>query len=227
MVRRINKDGISSFKRAMEIISTVLLITAMIFTAYVMINAVRGKAVSVFGNYALRVVTGSMEPTIMTGEFIIVHKADAGELQVNDIITFYSDSPETKDLLITHRIVGIEANGTYITKGDANNIEDEVAARPERVLGKYVRKSRFLGIVSSFADTRKLILILVIIPLFAMSIFEVKSLAKTWKKIKAQSDPGLTEEQIRQQEIEKIRRKAIEEYKNKEKDKEKDEDSDG
>jgi signal peptidase I len=187
-----------------------------------MINTARGRAVSIFGNYTLKVVTGSMEPTIMTGDFIIVHKASPEQLQVNDIITFYSDSPETKDLLITHRIIGIKDDGTFITKGDANNIEDQVSARPERVLGKYVRKARYLGIVSSFADMRKLILLLVIVPMFVISIFEVKSLAAVWKKVRQESGAELTEEQIRQQEIERIKKLAVEEYMNKEKEKESD-----
>lgn len=220
MIRRINKDGVSSFKRALEILSSLLLVAAVIFTAYVMINTARGHAVSIFGNYTLKVVTGSMEPTIMTGDFIIVHKAQPSELGVNDIITFYSDDPETKDLLITHRIIGIKEDGTYITKGDANNIEDHVAARPERVLGKYVRKARYLGLISSFADTRKLILLLVIIPMLVISIFEVKSLAAVWKKVRQNAGSELTEEQIRQQEIDRIKKLAVEEYMKKENEKE-------
>ena len=219
MIRRVNKDGVSNVKRALEIISSLLLVAAVIFTAYVMINTARGHAVSIFGNYTLKVVTGSMEPTIMPGEFIGVHKVQPSELEVNDIITFYSDDPETKDLLITHRIIGIKEDGTYITKGDANNIEDHVAARPERVLGKYVRKARYLGLISSFADARKLILLLVIIPMFVISIFEVKSLAAVWKKVRQDAGSELTEEQIRQQEIERIKKLAVEEYMKKENEK--------
>ncbi|MBR1423242.1 MAG: S24/S26 family peptidase, partial [Ruminococcus sp.] len=60
--------------------SAVILIAAVIFTAYVMINAARGKAVSVFGNYVLRVMTGSMEPSIHVDDYIIVRKTEVSKL---------------------------------------------------------------------------------------------------------------------------------------------------
>ena len=205
-MRKFFKSGTSTWSNVSEIIVTVLLILTAAFTAYVMINTARGNVVSIFGRYVLNVVTGSMEPTIATGEYIIVAKTDPSSLQVNDIIAFYSDSDETKDLLITHRIVEIKEDGSFVTKGDANNIEDEVTAKPDRVLGKYVRKARFFGMIGSFADRKKLLFTLVIIPVFIMSIFEVRSLGRTWKKLKKE------DKDVELDHIEELKRKAVEEY---------------
>lgn len=205
-MRRFFKSGVSTWSKVSEIIVTVLLIITAAFTAYVMINTARGNVVSIFGRYVLNVVTGSMEPTIATGEYIIVAKTDPSSLQVNDIIAFYSDSDETKDLLITHRIVEIKEDGSFVTKGDANNIEDEVTAKPDRVLGKYVRKARFFGMIGSFADRKKLLFTLVIIPVFIMSIFEVRSLGRTWKELKKE------DKDVELDHIEELKRKAVEEY---------------
>lgn len=205
-MRKFFKSGTSTWSKVSEIIVTVLLILTAAFTAYVMINTARGNVVSIFGRYVLNVVTGSMEPTIATGEYIIVAKTDPSSLQVNDIIAFYSDSDETKDLLITHRIVEIKEDGSFVTKGDANNIEDEVTAKPDRVLGKYVRKARFFGMIGSFADRKKLLFTLVIIPVFIMSIFEVRSLGRTWKKLKKE------DKDVELDHIEELKRKAVEEY---------------
>lgn len=205
-MRKFFKSGTSTWSKVSEIIVTVLLILTAAFTAYVMINTARGNVVSIFGRYVLNVVTGSMEPTIATGEYIIVAKTDPSSLQVNDIIAFYSDSDETKDLLITHRIVEIKEDGSFVTKGDANNIEDEVTAKPDRVLGKYVRKARFFGMIGSFADRKKLLFTLVIIPVFIMSIFEVRSLGRTWKELKKE------DKDVELNHIEELKRKAVEEY---------------
>ena len=216
-MRKFFKSGTSTWSKVSEIIVTVLLILTAAFTAYVMINTARGNVVSIFGRYILNVVTGSMEPTIATGEYIIVVKTDPSTLQVNDIISFYSDSNETKDLLITHRIIEIKEDGSFVTKGDANNIEDEVTAKPDRVLGKYDGKARFFGMIGSFTDRRKLLLTLVIIPVFIMSIFEVRSLGRTWKKLKKE------DKDVELDHIEEIKRKAVEDYlkeKNKEEQKE-------
>ena len=202
-MRRFFKSGVSTWSKVSEAIVTVLLVLTIVFTAYVMITTARGGVVSIFGRYVLNVVTGSMEPTIATGEYILVTKTDPSLLQVNDIITFYSDSYETRDLLITHRIIRINDDGTFVTKGDANNVEDEVTAKPSRVLGKYTGKARFFGMIGSFTDRRKLLLMLVIIPVFVMSIFEVKSLGRTWKKLRKEDEVD---------KIEEIKRKAVEEY---------------
>ena len=156
-----------------------------------------------------------MEPAIPVRSVCFVNeKAPLADIKVGEVISFRKG-----EMLVTHRVTEIQ-DGEYVTKGDANNIEDHVAARPERVLGKYVRKARYLGLISSFADTRKLILLLVIIPMLVISIFEVKSLAAVWKKVRQDAGSELTEEQIRQQEIDRIKKLAVEEYMKKENEKE-------
>jgi signal peptidase I len=173
----------SGIRRAANIITSIILIAAVIFTAYVMICAARHKAVDVFGKSVLKVVTGSMEPSINVGEYIVVEKVDNSALKKGDIISFYSEQTDIYGMLVTHRIVDIQEDGTFITKGDANNIEDSVAVKPDKIVGKYTGKARFFIWVNSFASPRKLLMILVIIPVFAVFIYELKSLAKLGKKV--------------------------------------------
>jgi len=179
----INENEESGIRRAANIITSIILIAAIIFTAYVMICAARHKAVDVFGKSVLKVVTGSMEPSINVGEYIVVEKVDRSALKNGDIISFYSEQTDIYGMLVTHRIVDIQEDGTFITKGDANPIEDSVAVKPDRIVGKYTGKARFFIWVNSFASPRKLLMILVIIPVFAIFIYELKSLAKLSKKV--------------------------------------------
>lgn len=208
----ISKTG-ESRKSVVDIVSIVIFVIVALFTAYVMIMNVKGRPVSVFGYSVLKVMTGSMEPTIGTGEYIIVKGTDAKDLQVGDIITYYSEDPEVKDLLVTHRVLRLNEDGTLITMGDANPVEDYIPVKPERVLGRFVCKARFFAIIGGFADKRKLLLVLVIIPILAMSIFELRSLAKLWKKYYINGKKENEEPKPdRESEIERIKAKAIEEY---------------
>ncbi len=64
-----------------------------------------------------KVKTGSMEDGIHTGDYILIVKKKT--YKVGDIVTF-----KKGEYFVTHRIV--KKNGNIIvTKGDANNIEDE------------------------------------------------------------------------------------------------------
>ena len=115
------------------------LIVLTVFVIYVMVCSARGKAVKVFGKSVLRVETGSMEPSIHTGDYILIETVKPETLQTGDIISFYSEDSETYDLLITHRIAEINADGTFLTRGDANSVSDRVAVRQERIAGKYLK----------------------------------------------------------------------------------------
>ena len=69
-----------------------------------------------FGYGAALVLTGSMEPTIMTDDLIFVKKAD--EFRVGDIVVF-----QNGPVLVVHRVVEL-AEDSLITRGDANNAAD-------------------------------------------------------------------------------------------------------
>lgn len=73
----------------------------------------------------LVVISGSMEPGIMTGDLIIDTRVPASELAVGDVVSLPSDLTED---LVTHRIAAIapDAHGGYtITmKGDNNAYTD-------------------------------------------------------------------------------------------------------
>ena len=211
----ISKTG-EGKKGIFDWVSMILLAVAIIFTSYVMIMNVRGKPVSVFGYSILKVMTGSMEPTLGTGEYIVVKKTPVSDLKVGDIITFYTEDPTIRGLLVTHRILSINPDGTMVSKGDANPVEDSVAVSPDKILGRFACKARFFGMIGGFADKRKLIMVVVIIPITAMALYEMRTLTKLWKKLeeenKEQEEASEISEKDRQAEIERIKAEAIAEF---------------
>ena len=189
------------------------LVFATAFTAYVMINAGRGKAVSIFGNYVLRVTTGSMEPSIHAGDYIIVKKTAPEKLQVNDVITYYTEDKEIYGKMVTHRIVDINPDGTFITMGDANKSADELAVRKDQMVGRYTRKSRFFKWINSFADLKKLVALFVILPLTLIALYEVRTVMKLGIQVKHENDEEYKEkkQELIREAIEKEKQRLEEE----------------
>ena len=197
-------------RRILNVVEWILLIVCMIVLIYIFSNTFSGKAASFFGTSILHVVTGSMEPTIPVDDFVIVKKTDVSSLEEKDIIAFYSENPGTEGFLVIHRIMSVNPDGSYVTKGDANTIEDAMNVSPDKIIGKYEGDAWFLNWLVSFVSLKKLLLMLVIIPMFLVSIYEVKTLAKLFKsETKGSGDESETEEE----KIERLKREAIEEYK--------------
>ena len=106
----------------------------------------------IFGSSWAFVVSGSMEPTIPTGSFILIEEKE--NYEVGDIIT-YLDSSNTS---ITHRLVEISGD-TFITQGDAVGVADAP-----------IHKSQVIGCVQDCPNNAEYVISLTIfsIALFAM-----------------------------------------------------------
>ncbi len=97
-----------------------------------------------FGYSKAVVMSGSMEDEISVGDLLIYKTQD--EYYPGDIIIFYDAKIGG---FVTHRIQRIE-NGKFITKGDANNIEDADPVSRENIHGKVIKKIDNVGSVISF-----------------------------------------------------------------------------
>lgn len=69
-----------------------------------------------FGYGSAVVLSGSMEPAIMTNELIIVEARD--HYEEGDIVVYQAGG-----ILVVHRIVAMDGE-TVTTRGDANNVDD-------------------------------------------------------------------------------------------------------
>ncbi len=89
------------------------------------------------GYTSASITSGSMQPKLRPGD-VVIAVGNGGAGVKPGIIVVYED-PARGDL-VTHRIVGINEDGSYTTKGDANGVNDAQAVPPENVkgVGKWV-----------------------------------------------------------------------------------------
>ncbi len=209
----------SKLKLAAKITLIALIAVMLATVVYVMICNLRGKVASIGGYSVMKVVTGSMEPSIHVDDYILIKKTDVSDLKVGDVITFLSDDPQIKDQPNSHRITKINDDGTFTVKGDANPVEDVYTVRPDRIIGRYVRKMYLFRFIGSFASSRKLLMILFILPTVCICIYESRTLIKIIRGTDEQDeeedensgDSKLTAEEKK----EKLIREAIEKEKEK------------
>lgn len=90
------------------------------------------------------VESNSMVPTFYKGDILILQGVPADQLDVGDIIVF---SPPKQDIPVVHRIIDVNPDGTFQTKGDANpdQIWYEKSIKSSQVHGKEIFIIPFLG----------------------------------------------------------------------------------
>ncbi len=95
------------------------------------------------------VESGSMEPTFYRGDILVLQGVPADQLKVGDIIVF---SPAEKATPVVHRIIKINDDGSFQTKGDANpgQIPFEKHIEASQIHGKVILIIPYLGWVKLF-----------------------------------------------------------------------------
>jgi signal peptidase len=114
------------------------------------------------GSYKTFLVqSGSMAPTINTGDLIFVKPVS--QYQKGDIITFIDN--DTKK--VTHRIYEVKTSNlqiNFVTKGDANTVADSNLVDSSHIIGKVFLNLPYLGYLITFSKTLPGIVTLIIIP---------------------------------------------------------------
>ena len=137
----------------------------------------RGEVPFVANHSIMRIVSGSMESEIPEGSYILIKKIDPEQIKKGDVITFYSTDYMIYGLPNTHRVVEepilTEDGYEFVTRGDANPVNDKVTAKGDMLIGIYVKR---LDGVTKFSEALEgggmMILILVLeVLIFAMAAF--------------------------------------------------------
>jgi signal peptidase len=112
-----------------------------------------GTAPSFFGYESFVVYSGSMEPAIHVGDLAVVAPAKPTEMMVGDIITYRT--AQQPDVVVTHRLIGIgmdeQGRLVFQTKGDANEVADQVVVQQGAVLGRVAYTIPVIGYLVEFA----------------------------------------------------------------------------
>ena len=160
----------------------VLLPLAVLFALVILLASF---LLALFGLKTMIVTSGSMEPSIRTGDALLVRSLSSGSsITVGDVITYRSDHNEA---MITHRVKAVEeiqGETYYQTQGDANATPDPGLTAAQSVYGKTVVTVPKLGYILYFTATPwgKLLLIA---PLLILWSWALLSLARDFRRPRA------------------------------------------
>ena len=195
-------------KIAANVLSWVLLVFALLITLMVFSSARNNGVANLMGYIPLTVETDSMVPTFSSKDLIICTEIDdIYKLNENDVITYWTiiEGARVKN---THRIVHInefEGTRSFITRGDANSMDDDYTVYAGDLIGKWTKfRVPGFGAVMGFLRTKTGFFACILVPMIVFFLYELYRLIATILDIKK---PSISED-----EEEEIKKRAIEEY---------------
>ncbi len=132
-----------------------------------------------FHGRPLTVMSGSMQPTIMTGDVVIAMPIAPLDARPGDIVSF--NDPGRGGKLVTHRVRSMRQVGgkvSFTTRGDANTGVEKWRVSADHMISRTVLRLPKLGRALVFARTRTGLLTLVLVPLLLLGTLEIASI---WK----------------------------------------------
>lgn len=196
-----SKDEKSLIKNILIKFVYILILPVIIWNLAIVVQKIQNpeKTPSVFGIKMFCIISGSMEPSIEVNDMVIIKEVAQGEIQIGDIISFNKNGE-----IITHRVTYIEHSATgqllYITRGDANNIEDKDKIKYENIEGKCIARIPKVG---------KIVLILtnkgtLAIVLFILILIYIIMQKNDYKKIRRSNERKKYEEKLEKQKNEPL-----------------------
>ena len=160
------------FRSAGRVIGTLFTLVLVVAGTLALVVAVASHfsapgQYTVFGHPTLSVLSGSMSPTIKTGDLVYddrISPSQAEHLKVGQVITFTGPGWKT----FTHRIHAVEeidGSVVYQTKGDVNDAPDLSLVSPSQIVGVYRGKIPFGGYVLNALHKPLTLLLLIASPL--------------------------------------------------------------
>ena len=184
------------FRKIIKILGKVLfyvVFIAVFALVIVMTFSKINKRVLFIGNRAnIWVMTDSMEDEIPAQSYIRIRKPEDTQIEIGDVITFYSDDPALKGHLNTHRVVEIIDDGeSFVTKGDNNIKNDDYTVRAESVVGVYEKKLPILSVMGRIFQSKiGFFCILILMSVLIAYSFFSDSLKRSFKKAPNDSSDG-------------------------------------
>lgn len=154
------------------------------------------KLPMVFGFSPVIVMSGSMYPTFSAGDMILLQETDPTQIEEGDVICYFADND--KNTAITHRVVDIQTGEdgapVFVTRGDANNVEDRIGVTPEMVQGKYTGfYIAGLGTVAVFLQSPLGMVLCIVCPLALILLWDGIRRVRSSKR-RAKTERGMEEE---------------------------------
>ncbi len=176
------KTSRSGFSKYFTIIGNLLFVILLIVMAalsfFLIQSRISGGAPQVAGYQMYIVLSGSMSPEFDTGSLAFVREIETDNLRAGDIITYRR--PNDPDSLTTHRIVEVREDDElkFVTRGDANNVNDPNPVLAENVVGKVTGSVPYVGYLMNFVQTTQGLILLIFVPGVLIIVFELGKIMK-------------------------------------------------
>lgn len=116
-----------SIKGKKTLRNAIIIITILFLSVLVCLTS------GIFKHELVAIVSGSMSPVYERGDAVLITKKDASEIKEGEVLAFNVGTGIT-----THRVMSITySNGiyTFVTKGDANRVNDSYEIHNQHVIG--------------------------------------------------------------------------------------------
>lgn len=210
------KEKTSTTHKILTIVGTVLcviLIPILIINITLITKSYINKdeVPNIGGTFPLIVLTDSMVPEIYSGDLIICSTAEAGDIKVDDVISFF-DPVGSGTSIVTHRVIEIvEEDGEiyFRTQGDNNNTEDKELVPAENLAGVYKMRIAGAGHIAMFMQSTAGLIVCVILPIVLLVGYDLVRRRIYEKSKKEDTDVLLAElEALRAEKAEKEKASA-------------------
>ena len=131
------------------------------------------------GRQSLTVLSGSMEPTIDTGDVVVAKPISPMDARVGDVVTYRE--PHDDGRLITHRVKTMQAlqgKVRFTTQGDANDTSENWQVASTGQIARVTHRVPKLGYGLGFLRDPSKRLFLIAIPALLLGLFE---LVRIWR----------------------------------------------
>lgn len=130
---------------------------------------------ALFGYQSLTVLSGSMEPTVHTGDVVVVERIAPTEARIGDVVSFRD--PEDPTRVLTHRVRELRVEGgtvRFVTKGDANTGTERWQVASGGTIGRVAYRLWALGYALHWLQGRLARLVLLVIPALLLGLHEIR-----------------------------------------------------
>jgi signal peptidase len=142
-----------------------------------------------FGFHAFSVLSGSMEPTIGTGDVVVVRTISPLDARIGDVVSFRD--PEDPKRLLSHRVIEMRVapDGVFfVTKGDANTGVERWRIDRAGTIGQVDYRIPKLGYVTNRIGSRFGRLAFLVVPVLLLAVSELRRLWRSEPEPKGPPD---------------------------------------
>lgn len=183
-------------KKTFNIIGNIficLLLILLVFNLSIIIKSKinKNEVPGILGYKPLIVLSGSMKSTIDIGDLVFVKDVNIKDLNEGDIIAYKASSKS----IVTHRIINVINDKNDIcfeTKGDSNNVKDDILVCDDKVVGKYVTKIPKLGNCIMFIQKPMGLVLIMVVILSASAVMFLIDNNKTTKRLLKEKEEELS-----------------------------------